>query len=617
MHSAALMFIVLAVVLACWGFSVVLRSISEWRFFRKYPKASVKRVGRWWSPIVGLIAMVLSLAPLALAIWWMETDSGAEIGWAHAAAVGVGVVGVWSGTVWLIGDRARGRRRCARCLYDLSGLSDLRCPECGRLAKSERHLARPRRARWSGVVSVAFLLASGFILTRASRVNEIGPLMIVPRPVLMAGWRWLPASTIYSWERNSLNGSLEDRLRHIDELDWPTRIRIADRLMARMHQRESDRWNRRLTSLVNACLDYPNPEDLDPDIAIQIAALGRKHASLFDQIGMEVAIAATTRPETEESIKRLEFPSGGLAMAKHPYVLMQRLAYETHGISTPGTEDLVSRNLARRAILPNTRAMLTQQNAAIVLRDDPDGNELLFEAALDSGYISDHLHAILPSQPFQSSHAVSRAILWMTSALATAPDESRSSMLNDMVQLVASPDPQQSAVVMLTSSRWARGTKTYGAMPEAFRVDMLNALVEHGLQDGRVPFPTLDFLSDQPLRSWAQGSIMNLDPDGSIAMPLLREWVLDGDTSTHFDFWTKQESQLSTANWLNHLSDLAKHRDREVRLWLSESLPLATGTPYDEQVDAVIATLAKDPDEEISGNAQDALRVRLGPSDHP
>lgn len=617
MHNAALMFIVLAVVLACWGFSVVLRSISEWRFFRKYPKASMRRVGRWWSPIVGLIAMVLSLAPLALAIWWMEADSGAAIGWAHAAAVGVGVVGVWSGTVWLIGDRARGRRRCARCLYDLSGLSDLRCPECGRLAKSERHLARPRRPRWAGVVSVAFLLASGFILTRASRVNEIGPLMIVPRPVLMAGWRWLPASTIYSWEGNSLNGSLEDRLRHIDELDWPTRIRIADRLMARMHRSESDRWNRRLTSLVNACLDYPNPEDLDPNIAIQIAALGRKHASLFDQIGVELAIAATTRPETEESIKRLEFPSGWPAMAKHPYVLMQRLAYATHEISTPDTEGIISRNLARRAILPNTRAVLTHQNAAIVLRDDPDGNELLFEAALDSGYISDHLHAILPSQPFQSSHAVSRTIFWLTSALATAPDESRSSMLNDMVQLVASTDPQQSVVVMLTSSRWARGTKTFGAMPESFRVDMLNALVEHGLHDGRVPFPTLDFLSDQPLRSWAQGSIMSLDPDGSIAMPLLREWVLDGDTSTHFDFWTKRRSELSTANWLNHLSDLATHRDRDVRLWISESLPLATGTPYDERVHAVITTLAEDPDEEIAGNARDALRYRNGPSDLP
>ena len=35
--------------------------------------------------------------------------------------------------VWaMFGDRARGRRRCPRCWYDMSGATLLKCPECGR-----------------------------------------------------------------------------------------------------------------------------------------------------------------------------------------------------------------------------------------------------------------------------------------------------------------------------------------------------------------------------------------------------------------------------------------------------------------------------------------------------
>lgn len=612
MHTAALLLIFFAVLMACWGFSVIVRSVSEWRFFRKYPKSTARKVGRWWSPLVGLGAMAASIYPCRLGLRWAALDSDIEIGWLYAVAAGIGVFGLWIGIVWAIGDRSRGRRRCTRCLYDLSGLTGLRCPECGREFRSEKHLFRAKRGRWACVVSLFLIAVSGFAFSRTGKVEEYGPLMLVPTPVLMAGWRWLPAPVIYSWNHDALEGSLEERLDYIDGLDWDARIRIADRLLSKMHRSESNRWNRRLASLIQASLDYRNLNDLEPEVAERIAALGRKHASLYDRIGVELAIAATTSPETLESRERLEFIGSWYMIQKHPYMLMQRLVGTNYIIRTPEEQGTyIDQILARRPLLPDTRAMLSQRSAEIILRDEPGSNQLLFEASLDSGFISDHLDALVPSQPFRRQDDVLRTVMWSRYALQAAPADARVPMLERMVRLVASPVPQESGMVLWMSSVWGQSPLAYGfAMPEPFRTAMLSAAIEHGLQDNRVPFPNIPDWKDRTVRSYAQDAIINLDPDGSVAMPLLREWVLNGDTSKHYGFWRRKETDLSTANWLEHLADLATHPDPKIRRWLSGSLPLAVGTPYDERVSAVIATLAEEPDEWTADNVRNALRAR-------
>ncbi len=611
MHTTALLLIFLAVLMACWGFSVIVRSISEWRFFRKYPKSTARKVGRWWSPLVGLGAMGISVYPCRLGLRWAALDSDIEIGWLYAVAAGIGVFGLWVGIIWAIGDRSRGRRRCTRCLYDMSGLTGLRCPECGREFRSEKHLFRAKRGRWACVVSLCLIAVSGFAFSRTARVEEYGPLMLVPTPVLMAGWRWLPAPAIYSWNHDSLEGSLEERFEYIDGLDWNARIRIADRLLSKMHRSESNRWNRRLTSLIQACLDYRNLDDLEPEVAERIAALGRKHASLYDRIGVELTIAATTSPATQESRERLELGASWYAMQKHTYVLMQRLIDAISTVGAPEVQSTVlNRTLARRPLLPQTRSTLSRLNAESVLRDRSDGCDLLFEAALDSGFISDHLHALLPSQPFQSVDDVARTMIWLPFSLAAAPEEVRVPMCEYMVRLVGSADAQQSAGALEASSFWARLHRELGPMPEAFRAAMLDAAIEHGLNDDRIAYAMIERMNDQTVRSYAQSAIITLDPDGSVAMPLLREWVLNGDTSKHYGFWRRKETDLSTANWLEHLADLATHPDLKIRRWLSGSLPLAIGTPYDERVNAVIATLAEEPDEWTADNARNALRAR-------
>lgn len=55
---------------------------------------------------------------------------------------------VIGGTVFLwclFADRSRGRKRCPRCWYDMAAIPALTCPECGKVAKTERAQHRTRR----------------------------------------------------------------------------------------------------------------------------------------------------------------------------------------------------------------------------------------------------------------------------------------------------------------------------------------------------------------------------------------------------------------------------------------------------------------------------------------
>ena len=73
--------------------------------------------------------------------------SVADVGFWLFWLLGLLFLGTCLAVTWwgLFGDRARGRRRCPRCWYDLSFSSGRTCPECGHTANTERSLFRNRR----------------------------------------------------------------------------------------------------------------------------------------------------------------------------------------------------------------------------------------------------------------------------------------------------------------------------------------------------------------------------------------------------------------------------------------------------------------------------------------
>jgi hypothetical protein len=71
----------------------------------------------------------------------------------------------------LFRDRSRGRRRCPKCWYDMSRVPGLKCPECGKAAKSENWLHVARR-RWRCAVCGAALavgLPGALVIRTAAR----------------------------------------------------------------------------------------------------------------------------------------------------------------------------------------------------------------------------------------------------------------------------------------------------------------------------------------------------------------------------------------------------------------------------------------------------------------
>ena len=77
----------------------------------------------------------------------------------HAAGLGAVATGALLFLLGILGDRARGRRRCPRCWYDLRETPGLTCSECGYEAGGEKKLRRARRRPWPMRIGVLFILA--------------------------------------------------------------------------------------------------------------------------------------------------------------------------------------------------------------------------------------------------------------------------------------------------------------------------------------------------------------------------------------------------------------------------------------------------------------------------
>lgn len=84
----------------------------------------------------------------------------------------------------LFWDRARNRKRCPRCWYDMIAVDGRRCPECGRQAKSGRALKRTRR-RWRLTLLCLPLLIGGWILYRRPEIAARGWIAATPTSALI------------------------------------------------------------------------------------------------------------------------------------------------------------------------------------------------------------------------------------------------------------------------------------------------------------------------------------------------------------------------------------------------------------------------------------------------
>jgi hypothetical protein len=101
-----------------------------------------------------------------------------ELAWTIIGSV-VGAAGLML-AAWALGwDRARGRRRCPKCWYDMAGVAGLQCPECGRTASNESRLLRTRR-RPAWFILGALALVGAYCLANIPRILKAGYVGAIP-----------------------------------------------------------------------------------------------------------------------------------------------------------------------------------------------------------------------------------------------------------------------------------------------------------------------------------------------------------------------------------------------------------------------------------------------------
>ncbi len=210
------------------------------------------------------------------------------IGWLLIAA-GAGIT-----ARALFGDRARGRRRCPRCWYDMRGVPGVTCPECGHAAGDERALSRTRR-RWRRAAAGLVLAGLSYGAFVGPDVAERGLRAAIPGTVLVCwplnleDWTnpWALPGTDGRWA-TVLREELDFRLKERRLADWQVSV-----LLGRTRRRCEARGEYGVPEPQHATLDtLMRAPGLGPSDAWALEALEARLASL----GLEFAVEPRAWP---------------------------------------------------------------------------------------------------------------------------------------------------------------------------------------------------------------------------------------------------------------------------------------------------------------------------------
>lgn len=222
MWPAVAILYLIGLVLGGWCISLFWR-YTYWRIGRGCGRgmpslpARVRQAAIWG----GVSGPLLIVASVALGEW---VRTGFSFAFVEDAAFyhGVAVIGcVVFGASATVGgwrfDPAHGRRRCRGCWYDMRGVQSRQCPECGRIAASERALLRTRRS-FGLMAAGSVLLVGAYAVYFTPHVRRDGWRAAIPTTVLIAGMPWWPRDMVsggsnadlssrklkYEWQRQFL-----------------------------------------------------------------------------------------------------------------------------------------------------------------------------------------------------------------------------------------------------------------------------------------------------------------------------------------------------------------------------------------------------------------------------
>lgn len=165
--------------------------------------------------------------------WLVQLDRIDVMAIGFAIAAVIAAAGVF--VIFVFGDRLNrdtlGSRRCPRCWYDMSGTESLTCSECGRVARRERQLRRPRRRR-SYLALVMVMLVGAWLLWKTPWIRTNGWVAALPTTALVLAspmdssqWHLLPGGRA-ELPMSTTTRELCVRIERGATWDWQTSLAI-------------------------------------------------------------------------------------------------------------------------------------------------------------------------------------------------------------------------------------------------------------------------------------------------------------------------------------------------------------------------------------------------------
>ncbi len=202
--------VALATLLCGWGLSlvarlIILRVANQNTTSRNFSSNSTNLstptpLSRFRQSIFSCVAIVSICTGAALFVYRTTLDS-----WAQPFLPGDIMAGGASGLLLALAlclgavgftfDKSRGRKRCPKCWYDMTGTTNLKCSECGHQSSTETNLHRTRRS--VNLITLALIAAFLAIVPVTARMYHRGGfLAITPTWVLVRFVDKVPATWI-------------------------------------------------------------------------------------------------------------------------------------------------------------------------------------------------------------------------------------------------------------------------------------------------------------------------------------------------------------------------------------------------------------------------------------
>lgn len=610
--------------MGCWGFSLLVRLVSEW-VARRRKRLVSERTTRSirFAVVLMLIAMAVSVS---LFLFALRLDREYNYGTSSLTSVGAigGAVGLFGLCllIWaVVGDRSRGRVRCPKCWYDMSDSRGKKCPECGHGARGDADYAKSRRPRWAFVLAGLMLVmgVSGMMVNE--RVQDRGLLALVPDWVMLQGWESLPDGWVYNDGLTRYDSRFDIRIMDGSIASADSRA-LAEELIDRMLGDFGERWDRKNLALLNAVYrrERINEQSFEGDGALIWKPSDDRLGLLFDAASDDVLaglLADGELPiELEISYQEYRYFFHEVNVYALSMGWDQRVSgedvYFRVGDRIVRTTRSSGSSIDLRPSLESIDFFSIQQG------QDESKRYWSVQLFMDADAFGPYLDRFLGAGAGVGVENLAEVLFAHAMAVHMLSVDERAEHLTRLAGVIERGGDDEREYVY-------RLMELLGELPRVPESERSEALrdAQQGLLQAAYDAAESDRDRGAVSRfgdvySAAINGITVYDLDGEYALRMIREGILETGQlpagANIIEYCRAREALEWDGYWVENFEDLVGHPEVSVRRWIVEYFPERVGTAYDQRLDAMLEVLAADEEFSIADDAMQKQSARYRPS---